>query len=385
MAKWIVYGSELSPFALKVRAMCRSTGLPHQFFTREASTWEAARVQLRKELLVRGYLQLTWPQMTAEDEFPLVPFLFGPDGENLYDSTAIGYWLDEQSPVKDRPGSLIAREPEPVRAAIAVIDEYADEWGLYLAHHHRWVVSARSCNAASRLVDELPPIVRLGRARIERFFTARQVRRLPYLFSFAPPGLHIAGLPAYRQPPSRPGFPPTHELLEDALLRLLAALEPVLQRRPFLFGSRFTLADASLYGQLAMNLEDPEASALIAARAPHTHAWLRAIYKGEFPGSEPGAPLSLHEDLRPLFTEIGRTFIPLMQQQLRAYERYRAAGGSLYNEAAFDAGQGLYDGELDGRPFRHVVKSFQVKTWRNLQPHLSHPQLRDLLNYRQLA
>ena len=77
MAKWIVYGSELSPFALKVRAMCRWMGLPHQFFTREASTWEAARVQLRKELLVRGRLPLTWPKMTAEDEFPLVPFLFG--------------------------------------------------------------------------------------------------------------------------------------------------------------------------------------------------------------------------------------------------------------------------------------------------------------------
>lgn len=382
MAKWIVYGSELSPFALKVRAMCRWMGLPHQFFTREASTWEAARVQLRKELLVRGRLPLTWPKMTAEDEFPLVPFLFGPNGENLYDSTAIGHWLDEQSPVRDRADGLVARAPEPVRAAIELIDEYADEWGLYLVHHHRWVVSARTCNAASRLVDELPPIVRLGRARIERFFTARQVRRLPYLFSCAPAGFAIAGLPAYRQPPSRPGFPPTHQLLEEAMLRLLAALEPVLRRRPFLLGSRFTLADASLYGQLAMNLEDPEACALIAARAPQTHAWLRAIYKGEFPGYEPGAPLSLHADLQPLLAEIGRTYVPLMQQQLRAYERYRAAGGSLCNEAAFDAGQGLYEGELDGQPFRHVVKSFQVKTWRRLLPLVEQPPLRELVGYR---
>ena len=48
------------------------------------------------------------------------------------------------------------------------------------------------------------------------------------------------------------------------MTRLLAALEPVLQKRPFLLGSRFTLADAALFGQLAMNLEDPEASDFIA-------------------------------------------------------------------------------------------------------------------------
>src|SRR5262249_23195280 len=93
-ATWTVYGSELSPFTLKLLAMCRYTGLPHRFLPTDGSWLDTLRITLRKERLVRGALALTWPRFTADDEFPLVPFLFGPGGENLYDSSAIGEWLD---------------------------------------------------------------------------------------------------------------------------------------------------------------------------------------------------------------------------------------------------------------------------------------------------
>ena len=35
--------------------------------------------------------------------------------------------------------------------------------------------------------------------------------------------------------------------------------------------------------------------------------------------------------------------------------------------AAFDAGRALYDGTLLGKPFRSVVKSFQVQVWSEIQ------------------
>jgi hypothetical protein len=41
-------------------------------------------------------------------------------------------------------------------------------------------------------------------------------------------------------------------------------------------------------------------------------------------------------------------------------------GQSLFNEAAFDRGEALYDGRLLGRPFRAVAKSFQVAVWQDL-------------------
>jgi hypothetical protein len=41
-------------------------------------------------------------------------------------------------------------------------------------------------------------------------------------------------------------------------------------------------------------------------------------------------------------------------------------GQRLFNEAAFDRGLALYDGALLGQPFRSVVKTFQVRVWREV-------------------
>jgi hypothetical protein len=203
---------------------------------------------------------------------------------------------------------------------------------------------------------------------VGHFFPARQVRRLPYLFSVAPAdsaGFH--DLPARLRPPARPGFPPTHALLEEAFAQLLAVLEPVLSRRPYLFGARFTLADASVYAQLGMNRTDPSARAWIARLAPATQAWIERIACGDFASHRPDAELSLDDVLAPLLGWICRTFVPVMQQNHDAWQRHRVAGETRYNEAAFNAGRALYDGMLLGRPFRSVAKSFQVRVWRDLR------------------
>ena len=76
--------------------------------------------------------------------------------------------------------------------------------------------------------------------------------------------------------------------------------------------------------------------------------------------------LLLSDAHAPLFAWIGAGFVPLMQQNRAAFERERAGGGRLFNEAAFDAGRALYDGVLCGQPFRSVAKSFQVRVWRDL-------------------
>jgi len=64
---------------------------------------------------------------------------------------------------------------------------------------------------------------------------------------------------------------------------------------------------------------------------------------------------------------IARTFVPLMQQNERAYEEARARGETVFNERAFDQRRALYDGTLLGLPFRSVVKTFQVRVWRELR------------------
>lgn len=88
--------------------------------------------------------------------------------------------------------------------------------------------------------------------------------------------------------------------------------------------------------------------------------------RGDFSGHDPSAALRLDDAHGPLLQWIGTTFVPLMQQNLAAWERHRASGETRFNEAGFDAGRGLYDGTLRDHPFRSVVKTFQVRVWRDL-------------------
>jgi glutathione S-transferase len=368
---WVLWGSTLSPFALKVEALLRFAGMPYRWLPAQGGFAEALRFARRRRRLVRRRLPLTWPRRSALDEFPLVPFLFGPHGENLYDSSAIGAWLDAEG----RATPLLPWDDAALHFAVQLVDEALDEVGLYLVHHNRWVVSARDNDAGARLAHELRPLLGPLAPVIGRSFAARQVRRLPYLFSVAPSTnvfsvapstTPLANLPRRLRPPAPSGFPPTHALLEGMFASLLAALEPLLAAQPFLFGERFTLADASVYGQLGMNRADPSADARIHRVAPAVHAWVERLARGDFRGHRPNADVALGEAHAPLLAWIGTTFVPLMQQNHDAWQQHRARGETRFNEAGFDAGHGFYDGVLLGQPFRSVVKTFQVRVWQDL-------------------
>jgi glutathione S-transferase len=365
---WSLWASALSPFALKVDALCDYAGLPHRWMPAEGTRLEGLRDMRRVRAITTRRLPLTHPEMSELDEFPLVPFLLGPDGENLYDSSAIGAWLDATGCIT-RAGAppLLPMDDDTLRFAICIVDEYFDEFGLYMVHHNRWKVAARDNGAGARLADDMRPLLGPIARVLERRFPARQVRGLPYLFSVGEIGdRSFEDLPLRLRPPAKPGFPPTHALLEEAFARMLAILDTLLTDRPYLFGDHFTLADASAYGQLGMNLSDASAEALIRRKAPRVREWLQRIAEADFSRSRPDGRLLLDAGVDPLLAEVSRIFVPLMRQNAAAYERHRAAGESRFNEAGFDAGRALYEGELDGRPFRSVAKSFQVRVWRSL-------------------
>lgn len=365
--EWVLWASTLSPFALEVSLCCDHAGLAHRWLPRDGSSAEGLRFQARRRAVVRGRLPLTWPRPDPLDEFPLVPFLFGPGGENLYDSSAIAEWLDLHWTGRRAGASplLPARDPA-LRFAVRLLDEALDELGLYLAHHNRWVVAARDNGAGRRLAAEFRPLAGPLAPLLGRWFAARQVRRLPYLFSVGD-GRGFEDLPARLRPPARAGFPPTHALLEELFARLLAALEPLLSARPFVFWERFTLADASVFGQLAMNRSDPSADAWIASDAPAVHAWLVRLERRDFGGDGASGQLVLDAAVAPLLAWACQGFVPLMQQNRAAWQRHVDAGETLFNERGFDAGRALYDGELLGHPFRSVAKTFQVRVWRDLR------------------
>ena len=361
-----LWGFEASPFLLKVEALLNCRGIEFRRLPRDGGRGENLLAAVRLIRARHAGRIRRYPAMDALDEYPSVPFLIVGGRDIQYDSSSIALWLDEQLPSDAPPFYPL----EPVAGFLArLIDEAFDEYGLYMVHHQRWVCSAADNvmgeTTAGELSRLLPPF---SAANIARKLSRRQVRRCPYLFSVAPAGFKpasAAGLAAERVPPSLTGFPPTHALLEQSWGATIVAMEQLLAAQPYVLGNRFTLADASIYGQLSMNLIDPTTARNLMHRAPRTYQWLLDIRDARHRGS--AGELFVSPALQPLLQLIMASFAPLMVQNEQAYQRAVAGGETVFNEAAFDRGLALYDGELQGHPFRAVVKTFQVVVWRELR------------------
>jgi glutathione S-transferase len=355
------WGVTASPYQLKMQALADAAGIAWQRAPEQLSTARALGMAWRLRRAVRRQSIERLPRREAAlDEYPSVPF-YTLDGQTFYyDSSGLAYHLEQLG--SGAPG-LLPLEPG-LRFACRLVDEAFDEFGLYMVHHNRWAVSAATNTMGEFTSREMRKLFPFGlHRRVARTLPRRQVRRCPYLFSVAPPGFD-AGVSRELTPPALPGFPPTHDLLNKAWRLYLAAMETVLAQQPYLLGERFTLADASAYGQLAMNLVDGRAAQLLEQLAPRTFQWLCMIREGRHRAS--AGELFLDDRLRPLLDVIAETFMPLMRQNTAAYQAAVARGQTLFNEAAFDRGEALYDGTLMDQPFRAVARSFQVPVWRDL-------------------
>ena len=292
-----------------------------------------------------------YPKLSPLDEYPLVPYLIEDGLRFQYDSSSIASWLDDRSEDHSR---LLIPSQGSLKFIVRLIDEAFDEFGLYMVHHQRWVTSAATNNAGARLAHEFRQLLPFFcKNLLAEYFSQRQVRRLPYLFSVAP-----------YAPSPWAGWPATHQLLDEAWLSYLNAMETLLSSQPYILGGRFTLADASAYGQLSMNLKDKTTSDRLLELAPVTHRWLCHIRDGGHVGSD--GDLVLSTKLKPLLDIIMMTFVPLMEQNKSAYSEAVKSGETLFNEAAFNHGKCLYAGELNGHAFRSVVKTFQVEVWQGV-------------------
>ena len=360
MTKFILWGLTASPYQLKMQSLLDFAGHVWERWPEQAGRLAAVSMAVRLDAAKRRRAIKRYPEMAPEfDEYPGVPFYTLDNHTFYYDSSSLARHLDQHP--ERHSQSLIPGDPQ-LAFICELIDEAFDEFGLYMVHHKRWVGSTRTTPMGEMTAREMGSLLPPGVAPlVAGNLYRRQARRCPYLFSVAPDGFD-AGVSRARTPPARAGFPPTHALLDKAWRAYLAAMEELLAAQPFLLGERFTLADASAYGQLAMNLVDPEAAALLEELAPRTYRWLCAIRDGEH--SARRGDLALTPALQPLLRIISQTFIPLMAQNEAAYERARAAGETLFNEAAFKRNRALYDGHLLDYPFRAVVKTFQVGVWR---------------------
>lgn len=285
-----LFGSEMSPYSVKLRAFLRYKRVPHRWLPRNRTTQA---------------------EFERHARLPLVPLLVTPEDDGLQDSTPIMAWLDERFP---QPRT----QPQDPRLGFlsALLEEYGDEWANKLMFHHRWHGEVDQRATALALARGMEPegtrgeIEALAEVVRERM-TARR---------------HFTGSSAEAAP-----------LLSAWFEGLLDLTEPVLAGRPYLFGGRPAWGDFGLAAQLYECGLDPTCGGLLRARAPATLAWcyrmLDPVDLGDYlPWDEAVGALG------PLLGNVGAFFLPWSHANAEALTRGEDAfsvvlGGDTYTQA----------------------------------------------------
>lgn len=295
---WRIFGSEMSPYSVKVRSYFRYKGLPHIWVPRRAENDED----------YRRYARL-----------PIVPTVATPDDEGLQDSTPIIEAVEARFP------SPSIHPKDPTLAFLsALIEEFGDEWGNKLMFHHRWWDPVDQ-DAASLVLARLSipfaekPGVDARAAAIKARMTGR--------------GAFVGSSAA------------TAPLITAYYLELLDILEPHLAARKYLFGGRPSFGDFGLGLQLYEASVDPTCGAAMRGRAPSVLDWCHRMLEPRDDGEFETWP-SLAPTLAPLLAYVGRYFLPWSEA----------------NAAALAAGAAEFSVDLPGGVYVQAPQKYHAKS-----------------------
>lgn len=258
-----IYGSELSPYSVKVRSFFRYKNLDHEWIPRSP----AVQAEFQK------YAKL-----------PLVPLVVTPEGEGIQDSTPILERFEASHP---EPSVTPA---DPALAFVsALLEEYGDEWGNKWMFHYRWRYQPDVWSTAERIAQQMMGAQgTLAVAQARAAVANRMMGRLGFVGSNEK----------------------TEPLIEASFAKALALIEAHLASRPYLLGGRPAMADFGLWAQLYEAATDPTPGAMMREAAPNVMAWVQRMLsprtEGDFETLGDLAPT-----LTPLLSrEVGALFLP---------------------------------------------------------------------------
>ncbi len=299
MSVYRIFGSELSPYSVKVRSYFRYKKIPHEWILRSSANQEE----------FQRYAKL-----------PLIPLVVTPEGQGLQDSTPI---LEHFEKLHPEPSIHPA---DPALAFLsALVEEYADEWGNKPMFHYRWSYEPDQQSAAERIARQMMPgLDEAGIAGVIQGVKGRMVPRLKLVGSSAE----------------------TRETIEGSYLRQLDILEKHLRSRKYLFGARPALADFGLYAQLYECSTDPTPGAILRKRAPHVLAWIERMLDPSAEGGFESWDI-LQSTLTALFRdEVGAVFLPW----------------TLANARAIAAGEKTFSLTLSGKPYAQEAQKYHARS-----------------------
>ncbi|WP_169545911.1 glutathione S-transferase family protein [Sneathiella aquimaris] len=227
--KYIIYGSEYSPFSVKVRSYLRYKNIDHEW---------------------RPRTQDNFDEFQALAKLPLIPLVQCPDGTVLQDSTPIIEKLEERHP--DKP--IIPDSPEMAFIS-SMLEEYADEWGNKPMFHYRWWRDEDQIAVSKGLADNIAPnAVEEDRQKLADQLRKRMVPRLSFVGSSEQ----------------------NKDLIERSLKEALLLLEKHLDGRAFVLGGHPTLADFGLFCQLYGCTQQPTTLEIMTA-FPNILDWINRM------------------------------------------------------------------------------------------------------------
>ncbi|MDB5483478.1 MAG: Enoyl-CoA hydratase [Caulobacteraceae bacterium] len=267
-----IFGSEMSPYSVKVRSYFRFKQIPHVWIPRGPDNDEDYRRFAR---------------------LPIVPTVATPDDEGIQDSTPI---IERVEAICTQP-SIHPADPA-LRFLSELIEEFGDEWGNKLMFHHRWhadVDAEASSRTLARLL--LPHGDAISVAEKARAIRERMTGRG-----------HFVGSSQANAP-----------LITAYYGELIDLLETHLASRRYLFGERPAFADFGLSGQLYEASVDPTCGAEMRARGPKVLDWCHRMMEPRLDGpfEDWGA---LAPTMAPILNYIGRYFLPWTTANARTLE-----------------------------------------------------------------
>ncbi len=294
-----LFGSELSPYSVKVRSYLRYKGVPHDWIPRSA----ANQAEFQK------YAKL-----------PLIPLLITPQEEGLQDSTPIIERLEATA-----QGPSIAPDDSALSFLSALIEEYADEWGNKWMFHYRWSDPADCWATAERIAAQMmghqgPLAVAQARGAVAERMTGR---------------LGFVG-----------SNPVTRPVIEASFKRVVEILDRHFASRPYLLGGRPASADFGLWGQFYEMATDPTPGAHMRANAKHVMAWVERMLSPKAEGTFE-AWSTLSTGLMPLLKEeVGALFLPW----------------SAANAAAIQMGEKRFEVKLAGATWSQEPQKYHARS-----------------------
>ena len=294
-----VFGSELSPYSVKVRSYLRFKNLPHEWIVRNASNMA---------------------EYSARAKLPLIPLVITPDDRALQDSTPILETLEAEHPEPSIHPS------DPTLAFLsALLEEYGDEWGNKPMFHYRWWYEPDRDSAAERLAtSNAPDAPREAQTQLAASIGQRMQGRLGFVGSSAA----------------------TKDVIEDSFREQIALLEAHLRKRRYLFGGRPAFGDFGVWPQLYECWTDPTPGREIRERAPAVAEWIERMLDPKVEG-EFETLASLLPTLEPLLVrEVCGRFLPW----------------SDANARALTEGQAEMAVVLHGKPFGQQAQKYHARS-----------------------